>query len=191
MKFSLAALLILTPLAGAAAQTADFRCPAAGTEFTYRSGGGDSVRTASGQDGNACLMKSTSGGKTEDVRVHWGLIGAVDSAGETYVRGIDLKSLWPLRVGHATEQVVNGIGHGGQPYTSKVTMKVVAFEKVTVPFGTVDTFRVEETKDDGAAPHIHWWAPTLGISAKESFPDWKDRSKTIVYELASVKAPAK
>ena len=66
-------------------------------------------------------------------------------------------------------------------------MAVAAYEKVTVPAGTFDTFRVEETKEGSTARNIHWWAPALAYSVKESFPDWRDLSKVIVLELTSVK----
>ena len=59
-----------------------------------------------------------------------------------------------------------------------------------MPAGTFDTFRVEETKAGEPAMRTRWWAPSLGTSVKESFPDWTDRSKLKVYELVAVK-PAK
>jgi hypothetical protein len=183
-------------LAGAAhAQTAAFKCPATGTEFTYKTSGPDSIVVATGQEGsqpgNVCLSRSTSGGRTATVRVHWGLIGSVDPAGESFVQGIDLKSLWPLKVGNRTTQTVSATGRDGKAYSSTVTMTVAAFEKVTVPAGTFDAFRVEETKAGEATPRIHWWAPSLAISVKETFPDWTDRSKLKVYELSAVKPAAK
>jgi hypothetical protein len=171
----------------ASAQTAEFKCPAIGTEFTYKTNGPDSVITVTGQEGNVCLARSTSAGRTVTLRSHWGLIGSVDAAGESYVRSIDLKSLWPLKVGNKTTQTVNGTGRDGNAYTSSVTITVAAYEKVTVPAGTFDAFRVEETKAGETTPHIHWWAPALNASVKDSFPDWTDRSKTKVYELSAVK----
>lgn len=57
-------LLTVAVSAGALAQTADLRCPAAGTALTYKSGDTSSVHVASGQEGNTCLVKSTSGGET-------------------------------------------------------------------------------------------------------------------------------
>ena len=171
----------------AAAQTAAFTCPAAGTELTMRSAGVESMIVAGGQEGVVCLGKSTSGGKTVDLRTHHGLIGSVDAAGESYARGIDLEPLWPLEVGKKVTATVNGVGYNGQPYTSAVTVTVAAYEKVTVPAGTFDAFRVEESKAGEAVPHIHWWAPAVGASVKESFADWRDRSKLAIYELAAVK----
>ena len=176
--------------AGAAAQTADFRCPAAGTAFTYKSGDSSSVHVASGQEGNACLIESMSGGKTETVRLHWGLIGSVDAAGESYAGGLDLKTLWPLKIGNRIQQTVKATGRDGKPYSSDVTVTVAAYEKITVPAGTFDTFRVEESKAGEPVLRTRWWAPSLGTSAKESFPDWTDRSKLKVYDLVAVK-PAK
>jgi hypothetical protein len=190
-------LIVATAIASAAfvstayAQTAAFKCPATGTEFTYKTSGPDSVVVATGQEGNVCLSRSTSAGRTATVRVHWGLIGSVDPAGESFVQGIDLKSLWPLKVGNRTTQTVSATGHDGKAYSSTVTMTVAAFEKVSVPAGTFDAFRVEETKAGEATPRIHWWAPSLGISVKETFPDWTDRSKLKVYELSAVKPAAK
>jgi hypothetical protein len=173
------------------AQTAIFKCPAAGTEFTFKTNGPDSVVVATGQEGDVCLNRSTSDGRTATLRVHWGLIGSVDAAGESFVQGIDLKSLWPLKAGNKTTQTVSSIGRDGKPYSSTVTLTVAAFEKVTVPAGTFDSFRVEETKAGDTAARIHWWAPSLGVSVKESFPDWTDRSKLKVYELSAVKPAAK
>jgi hypothetical protein len=197
MKLIVATAAAFSAFAGTAVhaqtmpQIAAFKCPAAGTEFTYRTSGPESVVVATGQEGNVCLSSSTSAGRTQTVRVHWGLIGSVDPAGESFVQGIDLKSLWPLKVGNRTTQTVSATGRDGKAYSSTVTMTVAAFEKVTVPAGTFDAFRVEETKAGEATPRIHWWAPSLGISVKETFPDWTDRSKLKVYELSAVKPAGK
>jgi len=188
LALSMAALVALVPFAGAAAQTAEFRCPAPGTELTYRTGGASSVTVVTGQDGNICLLKrSEADGRTQDIKSFWGLIGSVDAAGDSYARGVDLKSLWPLKVGNTTRQTVTATGREGGTYTSDVTMKVAAYEKVTVPAGTFDAFRVEEQKAGDATPHIHWWAPAVGFSVKETFPDWTDRTKLKVYELSATK----
>jgi hypothetical protein len=193
MKPILAFAAALTALVAgtASAQTAEFKCPAVGTEFSYRSAMGNSVATAAGQDGNVCLLKRAVGGKTEQVRVHWGLIGAVDAQGEAFAGGIALKSLWPLKVGNKATNTITLTGRDGKTYTSTVTVTVAAYEKVTVPAGTFDAFRVEETKAGEATRNIHWWAPALGQSVKQSFPDWRDLGKTVVSELTVVKAPAR
>jgi hypothetical protein len=196
MKFTATIVVALSAFASTAhAQTAEFKCPAAGTEFTYKTGGPEVVMVATGQEegkqGNVCLYSSASPGHAETVRVHWGLIGSVDAAGEAFVQGIDLKSLWPLKAGNTTTQTVSATGRDGKPYSSTVTLTVFAAEKITVPAGTFDAFRVEETKAGDAAPRIHWWAPGPGISVKESFPDWTDRSKLKLYELAAVKPAGK
>jgi hypothetical protein len=171
----------------ASAQTADFKCPAKGTEFTFRSGGIDTRSVATGEEDGVCLVTRDSGDKAVTVRTYWGLVGSVDAAGESFVRGLDLKSLWPLKVGNRTVQTVNGIGYDGKPYTSNITITVAAYEKVTVPAGAFDAFRVEENKAGETRPRIHWWAPALAISVKESFPDWKDATALKVYELAAVR----
>ena len=171
----------------ASAQTAEFKCPATGTEFTFRSGGIDSKSVATGQEEGVCLLSRGSGDKAVPVRTYWGLVGSVDAAGDSFVRGLDLKSLWPLKVGNKTVQTVNGVGYNGQPYTTNVTITVAAYEKVTVPAGTFDAFRVEENKAGESKPRTHWWAPALSMSIKESFPDWQDNTKLKVYELAAVK----
>lgn len=187
-----AAVAIVACTSAAHAQSAAFKCPAIGTEFTYKTSGPDSVVVATGQEeGNVCLSRSTSASHTETLRVHWGLIGSVDAAGEAFVQGIDLRSLWPLKAGNTTTQTVSATGRDGKPYSSTVTMTVAAFEKVTVPAGTFDAFRVEETKVGEAAPRIHWWSPSLAVSVKQSFPDWTDRSKLKVYELSAVKPAGK
>jgi len=192
MKFTIAAAVLATAVAGtASAQTAEFKCPASGTQFTYKGDSFQAVNTATGQEGNACLFSRTSNGKTETLRVHWGLIGSVDAQGDSFANGIDLKSLWPLKVGNTTTSTVTVVGRDGKSYTSTVTMLVAASEKVTVPAGTFDVFRVEESKAGSSARNIHWWAPALANSVKESFPDWRDLSKVIVLELTSVKAAAR
>jgi hypothetical protein len=192
MKFTIAVAILAATVAGtASAQTAEFKCPASGTQFTYKGDNFGGVNTATGQDGNTCLFSRNSDGKTETLRVHWGLIGSVDAQGDTFANGIDLKSLWPLKVGNTTTNTVTVVGRDGKSYTSTVTMVVAASEKVTVPAGTFDVFRVEETKAGSTARNIHWWAPALANSVKESFPDWRDLSKVIVLELTSVKAAAK
>lgn len=180
-----AVLLILG--SAAFAQTAEFKCPARGTTFIMRSDGVDQTAVATGQEGDACTSERTSNGKTIVLREHWGLIGSVDAAGESYVRGLDLKSLWPLKVGSTIKQTVNGVGYDGKPYTTTVTITVAAYEKVTVPAGTFDAFRIEERKADDTAPRIRWWAPSVAMSVKQTFPDWQDRSKLKVYELAAIK----
>jgi hypothetical protein len=184
---SIAAFMAFVPFAGASAQTAEFRCPAPGTEFTYQTGGASSVTVATGQDGNTCLTRNQSDGRTKDVKMHWGLIGSVDAAGDSYARGVDLKSLWPLKVGNKTRQTITATGHEGGTYTADVTMTVAAYEKVAVPAGTFDVFRVEEHKAGEATPHIHCWAPALAFSIKETFPDWTDRTKLKTYELTATK----
>lgn len=123
--------------AGASGQTADFRCPAAGTEFTHRSGDSSSVHVALGQQGNACPIRSMSGGKTDTVRRHWGPIGSVDAAGDFYAAGLDLESLWPQKVGNRIRQTVKATGRDGQPYSSDLTVTVAAYEKITVPAGSL------------------------------------------------------
>jgi hypothetical protein len=171
----------------ASAQTADFKCPATGTTFTFRSGGVDTKSVATGQEDGVCLIQRGAGDKAVTVRTYWGLVGSVDAAGESFVHGLDLKSLWPLKVGNKTVQTVHGIGYNGQPYTTDVTITVAAYEKITVPAGTFDAFRVEENKSGESKPRTHWWAPALSMSVKESFPDWQDSTKLKVYELAAIK----
>jgi hypothetical protein len=191
MKSIIAAAILATVAGAASAQTAEFKCPANGTQFTYKGDNFGGVNTATGQDGNACLFSRVSNGKTETLRVHWGLIGSVDAQGDSFANGIDLKSLWPLKIGNTTTSTVTVVGREGKSYTSTVTMLVAAFEKITVPAGTFDVFRVEETKAGSTAQNIHWWAPALANSVKESFPDWRDLSKVIVLELMSVDGGAK
>lgn len=188
MKLVVATVAATLVFAGIAqAQTAAFTCPPTGTAFTFKGDGRESIVVATGRDGDVCLATRTSGGQSETLRIHWGLIGSVDAAGESYTQGIDLKSLWPLKVGNKTTQTVSSTGRDGKAYTSNVTLTVAAYEKITVPAGTFDTFRVEESKVGDAAPRIHWWAPSLAASVKETFPDWMDRSKLKVYELSAVK----
>ncbi len=175
---------------GASAQTAEFKCPTRGAQFTYKSGSLDKVNTATGKVGNVCLFNTTSDGKAEILRVHWGLVGSVDAQGESFAGGLDLKSLWPLKVGNTITNTVTVIGRDGKPYTSAVTMAVTAYEKVTVPAGTFDAFRVEESKANESGRNIHWWAPAVAVSVKESFPDWRNPGKVIVLELVSVKPAA-
>lgn len=192
MKLVLAAAILATAVAGsAAAQTAEFKCPAKDTQFTYKTGVSQKVSTATGQDGNVCLFSSVGDGKTEAIRVHWGLIGSADVQGEAFAGGLDLKALWPLKVGNNVTNTVTLVGRDGKSYTSTVTLTVAAYEKVTVPAGTFDAFRVEESKTGSTVRNIHWWAPALAQSVKESFPNWRDLTKVIVLELASVKPPAK
>lgn len=169
------------------AQTAEFKCPDKGTVIVTRSDGVDDQAVVTGQEGDACVSQRTSGGKTMTIREHWGIVGAVDAAGESYVRGLDLKSLWPLKVGNKISQTVNGVGYDGKPYSTPVTITVAAYEKVTVPAGTFDAFRIEERKADDPAPRIRWWAPAVATTVKQSFPDWQDRSRLKVYELVSIK----
>lgn len=169
------------------AQTAEFKCPDKGTVFVTRGDGVDEQMVAAGQEGDACISQRTSGGKAITLREHWGIIGSVDAAGESYARGLDLKKLWPLKVGNKISQTVNGVGYDGKPYATPVTITVAAYEKVTVPAGTFDAFRIEERKADDPAPRIRWWAPAIAATVKQSFPDWQDRSRLKFYELVSVK----
>jgi hypothetical protein len=188
MKVFVAAILAATCLSAAAAsaQTADFKCPAAGTAFTFRNAGVDEKSVATGQEDGICLLQRGTGDKATTVRVYWGLVGSVDAAGESFVRGLDLKSLWPLKVGNRTVQTVNGVGYDGRPYSTTVAIAVAAYEKVTVPAGTFDAFRVEENKAGETQPRVHWWAPAVGLSVKESFPDWQKPGALKVYELSAI-----
>jgi hypothetical protein len=192
MKSAITAAILATAVAGpACAQTAEFKCPANGTQFIYKANTFLKVTAATGQDGTVCLFSSMSDGKTEALRVHWGLIGSVDAQGESFAGGLDLKSLWPLKVDNKITNTVTVVGRDAKSYTSTVTVVVAAYEKVTVPAGTFVAFRVEEIKAGESARNIHWWAPALANSVKESFPDWRDLSKVIVLELTSVKAAGK
>lgn len=192
MKFAIVAAVLTTALASSAyAQSAEFKCPASGSQLSYKGSAFDKVNASTGQDGNVCLYSSTSDGKTETLRVHWGLVGSVDRQGESFAGGLDLKSLWPLKVGNKITDTVTVTGRDGRSYTSTVTVVVAAYEKVTVPAGTFDSFRVEESKAGETARNIHWWAPALSAAVKESFPDWRDLGKVIVLELTSVEATAK
>jgi hypothetical protein len=118
---------------------------------------------------------------------HWGLVGSVDAAGESYARALDLKSLWPLKVGNKISQTVNGTGYDSKPYTTMVTITVAAYEKITLPAGSFDAFRVEERNADENAPRLRWWAPAIAATVRKSIPDWEDRSRLKVYELAAIK----
>ena len=190
LSASIALAGALLVAAGASAQAAEIRCPAPGTAYTYKGGDGTSAHVASGQDGNVCLVRATADGKTETVGFYSGLLGSVDEAGDSYARAVDLKSLWPLKVDNRTQQTVNAIGRDGKPYSSDVTLPVATYEKITVPAGTFDVFRVEESKSGESEKRTHWWATSLGTSVKKSFPDWTDRTKLKVYELVDV-TPAK
>ncbi|WP_395711880.1 hypothetical protein [Reyranella sp.] len=191
MKSTIVAAILATAVTGsAAAQTAEFKCPTSGTQFSYRGGAFEKVMTATGQDGNVCLFRSVSDGKTESLRVHGGLVGSVDAQGEAFARGLDITALWPLKVGNKTTNTVTLVGRDGKSYTSTVSLVVAAYEKVAVPAGTFEAFRVEEIKAGESARNIHWWAPALAVSVKESFPDWHDLSKVTVLELTTVKPPA-
>lgn len=192
MKSIFAAVILSTAIAGtASAQTAAFKCPAIGTQFTFKAASLERINTATGQDGNVCLFSSISDGKTAALRVHWGLIGSVDAQGESFAGGLDLKSLWPLKVGNKITNDVTVVGRDGKSYSATVTVDVTAYEKVAVPAGTFDAFRVEESRAGESARHIHWWAPALGQSVKDVFPDWRAPGKTIELELTSVKSAGK
>lgn len=169
------------------AQTADFKCPAKGTGYTTRSDGVDAQYVTTGQEGDACTSERTAGGKTTVLREYWGVVGSVDPAGDAYAKALNLKSLWPLKVGNTLTQTVSATGYDGKPYTAKVTITVAAYEKVTVPADTFDAFRIEERKDGETTPRIRWWAPAIAMAVKQTFPDWQDKTKLKVYELASIK----
>lgn len=188
---ALTALFATFAAGSVCAQTASFQCPASGTQFSYKGDGLEKVNTASGQDGTVCLYASLSNGKTETLRVHGGLVGSIDAQGESFAKGLDLKALWPLKVGNKITNTVTIVGRDGKSYTSTVTMTVVAYEKVTVPAGTFDAFRVEESKAESNRRDIHWWAPAVSASVKESFPDWRTPGKTITLDLVSLKPAAK
>ena len=188
MKSVALAALLATAVAGSAcAQTASVQCPTSGTQFSYKGDGFEKVNTASGQDGTVCLYDSHSNGKAETLRVHGGLVGSVDAQGESFAKGLDLKALWPLKVGNKITNTVTVVGRDGKSYTSTVTITVTAYEKVTVPAGTFDAFRVEESKADSNSRNVHWWAPAVSASVKEAFPDWRNAGKTITLDLVSLK----
>lgn len=86
---------------------------------------------------------------------------------------------------------VTVVGRDGKSYTSTVTTTVAAYEKVTVPAGTFDAFRVEESKAEVEPPR----RPLVGAGrvrlGQESFPDWRTPGKTITLDLVSLKPAAK
>jgi hypothetical protein len=191
MKVLFAAALFANTVVGAAsAQTAAFQCPPPGTSFAFKSALFEIQSTATGQDGNVCLFTQTVGDKADALRIHWGLIGSADSEGEAFASGFDLKSFWPLKVGNKVTSTV-AVPRDGKTYTSIVTMTVAAFEQVTVPAGTFDAFRIEESREGQAARSATWWAPALSHCVKEIHPHWRDHGETIVIELAFVKHTAK
>lgn len=182
-------LAAVTCASAASAQTANFRCPSAGTLYIMSNGVGvDTEYTATGQDGDACVSQaSIAGDQSKILRVYWGLIGSVDKAGDAYAKALNLKSLWPLRVGNSLTQDVHAIGYNGQPYTTKVSITVAAYEKVTVEAGTFDAFRIEELKEGDASPRLSWWAPSVAMSVKQNFPDWQTPGATRTYTLSTIK----
>jgi hypothetical protein len=98
---------------------------------------------------------------------------------------------FPMNVGYTWKQEFRSLDTHGSSFSSFVRAKVVALEKVTVPAGTFDTYRIErdiETRSSSAdanvitAHIITWYAPVVKKYIRREltyFSNGRERDKNI------------
>ncbi|MCB1508444.1 MAG: hypothetical protein KDI98_06760 [Hyphomicrobiaceae bacterium] len=88
--------------------------------------------------------------------------------------------VWPLRAG--TDITVLSTDGTGQQLDN--TIRVVGIERITVPAGTYDAWRVEEGAGGGGFARTTWWAPQLGYVVRTQVTRGDDAGE--VRELARI-----
>jgi hypothetical protein len=98
---------------------------------------------------------------------------------------------FPLKVGDTWNQEFKSSDNHGTSFSSFVRAKIVALEKVTVPAGTFDAYRIErdiESRKANADANIAkgriitWFAPAVKKYVRRecmTFSDGRERSKTV------------
>jgi hypothetical protein len=144
----------------AAAQETQLLCPAPGTVLKTTSG---SELSFGQRDDFVCNFTDLRG----QTRARWGVFWSSDSA-VVKQAGNQLRGLWPLKVGNATQ--ITRDGPDGARFFS---YRVAARERITVPAGSFDTFLFEEheTTQGGAYSLVSrlWYAPEFGYLVKFGF----------------------
>jgi hypothetical protein len=70
---------------------------------------------------------------------------------------------WPLKVGKkwSSDYISRQSSEGFRPSRSKISVKILTYEEVTVPAGTFKTLRIQ------AGEETFWYAPSIGWAVKE------------------------
>jgi hypothetical protein len=70
---------------------------------------------------------------------------------------------WPLKVGKkwCSDYISRQCSEGFLPSRSKISVKIRAYEEVTIPAGTFKTLRIQ------AGEETFWYAPSIGWAVKE------------------------
>lgn len=187
-RIAIGLLLNAAACLGAAAQTAEFKCPKPGT--TIETATGERVVWI-GQEANYCTrqVKTRTGDEFPD---RWYSPVFSLRANQSQAAADQLKpwTLWPLSVGKKITGRFDGVGSnpGFGQGTWLQTITVDAYEKITTKLGTFDAFVV--TRSEEALSHRYrlthrtWYAPAIGLPIKTTITDNQGRNDT--YETVKV-----
>ena len=174
-SISIGLLLNAVACLGAAAQTAEFKCPKPGTVVEWANG---ARTTWVGQEGNFC-RRQIKDQKGEEYLQNWyaPTFPARANQSQAFVEQVKAWTLWPLSVGKKLTGRFDGVGSnpGFGPGSWHETVVVEAYEKIDTKIGQFDVFRV--TRNEEALSHRYqstyreWYAPALGVSVKVTFTD--------------------
>lgn len=165
----------------------EYKAPTVGAVYSYRRPSGliteQTVISVSGMMTTWKLPLSGVNEKYGDMIWHY-VIGG-NHAGQIFdFKQSEVAPLWPLKVGNA---VKFGATYGSGVSTN--TIRVVGYEKVTVPAGTFDAFVVQWNEDvvhmDWHGIYRYWITPEIGVVKLDgNSPDGHNLA-----ELFSVKLP--
>jgi hypothetical protein len=144
-----------------------FRCPKPGTIIETSVGGRFEFTNS---DGFYCNFRIGRGSGSR-----YAMLLAGDS---TWIKmgGANLRKLWPLRPGNSEWFVASGTTSTGYPTSWYETYTVEGRERITVPAGTFDTYRMtwtEQGREESfyKAVMTYWFAPAVGYFVKFQGPE--------------------
>lgn len=155
--------------AGAAGQTASFKCAPPGTAVEYSNG---SRTTWEGQQGTVCQLRQvqTDG---RNVEVNWYAPAAALPANTTQAWADQVKpsTLWPLSVGKKISARYDGPGDNpGFSGSWTFTITVEKYERLMTKAGPFDAFLVvnqsEQIGRSFKTIRRQWYAPDPGVTIK-------------------------
>lgn len=150
-------------------QTANFKCPPAGTTVEYSE---TSVTKWLGAEANFCRVESKNR-RGEVTTSDWYAPTATRGSNQSgaWVDQMKPSRLWPLTVGKkisARYTGANTLGSGTGVWD--FTISVDGYEKVTTPAGTFDAFVVtnkqESLSGNFKSTWRNWYAPEAGVTVK-------------------------
>ncbi len=182
-----AALAVMAVALPAAAQTAEFKCPAGTVTVDFGSIG--QIVWLS-RDGNACTRRAQSSAGQLPQNWYAPTFVARTDRSLAWIDANKPWTLWPLTVGKKMNGRFDGVGSDANSTGSWAETTVVEkYEKVTVKAGTFDAFVVsrqeESLSSNYKGTYRDWYAPSLGVTVKSTYSDNFGRSNT--YEAVSIK----